>query len=253
MASGTPWRDGRPPENAWRGDAGRTPTKLAAEQDKAAGGRDSRSIRIADDRTARASVELKLLPKQRRIRAYLRWYSEGKSHATYVGEVDESTRAQNLRAAWKIARERGLLDRSEESWATSPAARNVMRANKGKNTKPELAVRSALHALGLRYRVGIRPEPSLRRTADVTFPQDRVAVFVDGCFWHGCAEHYRPSTGANAEFWSDKVAANRARDRETTDRLEAVGWTVVRAWEHEDPTEVAQRIRSIVRTAREAA
>jgi DNA mismatch endonuclease (patch repair protein) len=73
-----------------------------------------------------------------------------------------------------------------ESWASSDGVRASMRANRGRDTNPEVALRSAVHALGLRYRVAWRPIKGLRRTADLVFPTERVAVFLDGCFWHGC-------------------------------------------------------------------
>jgi DNA mismatch endonuclease, patch repair protein len=76
------------------------------------------------------------------------------------------------------------------SWASTPAIRRVMQGNKSRDTKPEIAVRSAVHALGMRYRVSARPLRDLRRTADLVFRNARVAVFVDGCFWHGCPEHH---------------------------------------------------------------
>ncbi|GAA4162763.1 very short patch repair endonuclease [Gryllotalpicola daejeonensis] len=120
-----------------------------------------------------------------------------------------------------------------------------MRSNKGRDTKPELAVRRLLHAAGLRYRVNYTVLP--RRTADIAFTRAKVAVFIDGCYWHGCAEHYqRPAS--NMEFWDAKVAANRARDLETTARLGAAGWTVLRFWEHEDAAEVAIAIALAVRS-----
>ncbi|MGW0432343.1 very short patch repair endonuclease [Micromonospora sp. NPDC003197] len=132
------------------------------------------------------------------------------------------------------------------SWAKSPAVRAVMRANKARDTGPERRLRSLLHKAGLRYRVNTRPLPSLRRTADVMFPTARVAVFVDGCYWHGCAEHYRPAR-ANGQFWREKIERNRARDRETDQLLAGAGWTVIRIWEHEDVTEAANRIYWAVR------
>ncbi|MCA1603803.1 MAG: very short patch repair endonuclease [Acidobacteria bacterium] len=120
-----------------------------------------------------------------------------------------------------------------------------MRSNRGRDTKPELALRSAVHALGLRYRVSARPLPDLRRTADMVFTKARVAVFLDGCFWHGCPEHHTVAE-ANAEFWAQKVVSNRARDRDTDRRLADAGWTSIRVWEHEDPYEAASEIRKIV-------
>lgn len=120
-----------------------------------------------------------------------------------------------------------------------------MRANRSRDTKPELALRSAVHALGLRYRVAARPLHELRRTADLVFASARVAVFLDGCFWHGCPDHHTTAT-TNAAFWADKVAANRARDRDTDTRLNDAGWLTVRVWEHEDAQEAALRIREVV-------
>ncbi|WP_201406835.1 very short patch repair endonuclease [Mycobacterium intracellulare] len=120
-----------------------------------------------------------------------------------------------------------------------------MRSNKGRDTKPEIALRSAVHSLGLRYRVSTRPLKGLRRTADLVFPKARVAVFLDGCWWHGCPEHHTVAV-THAQFWSDKVAGNIARDRDTDERLTEAGWVSIRIWEHEDPREAALRVRDIV-------
>jgi DNA mismatch endonuclease, patch repair protein len=133
------------------------------------------------------------------------------------------------------------------SWASSPASRAVMRANPGRDTRPELALRSAAHKLGLRYRVNIRPLKELRRTADMVFPKAKIAVFLDGCFWHGCPEHHRSARGATAEFWNDKIVDNRRRDIDTDNRLRAAGWRVFRVWEHEDPDKAASEIALLVR------
>lgn len=122
-----------------------------------------------------------------------------------------------------------------------------MRSNRGRDTGPELALRSAVHALGLRYRVSARPLREVRRTADLVFPRARVAVFLDGCFWHGCPDHHTVAA-TNAAFWAQKVESNRARDRDTDRRLADAGWASIRVWEHEDPVEAAQRIRSAVRS-----
>lgn len=121
-----------------------------------------------------------------------------------------------------------------------------MQANRSRDTKPELAVRRAAHALGLRYRVAARPVPTLRRTADMVFRRARVAVFVDGCFWHGCLEH-RTTAVTNRSFWTEKIDSNRARDRDTDAKLADAGWTALRVWEHEDPHEAALRILTVVR------
>ena len=120
-----------------------------------------------------------------------------------------------------------------------------MQAQPRRDTKCEKALRSAVHALGLRYRVHQRPEPDLRREADLVFRPDRVAVFVDGCFWHGCPEHHTPPT-THYDWWLVKVEKNRARDRQTDELLADRGWTVVRVWEHEDPHDAAERVRDTV-------
>jgi len=133
--------------------------------------------------------------------------------------------------------------------ASSDAVRKSMQSNKSRDTKPELAVRRAVHARGLRYRVSARPLPELRRTADMVFRGAKVAVFIDGCFWHGCPEHHSlPAT--NTGYWSEKVRRNRERDLETDERLIESDWTVLRAWEHEDPIEVAHRVIEIVTASR---
>lgn len=130
--------------------------------------------------------------------------------------------------------------------AVNPGVRRSMQANKGRDTLPELALRRAVHARGLRYRVSTRPLPSLRRTADMVFSRAKVAVFLDGCFWHGCPEHHTVAK-ANSAYWADKVETNRRRDRETDDRLLANGWLVVRIWEHEDIASAADRVEQVVR------
>ncbi|MDX3388266.1 very short patch repair endonuclease [Streptomyces niveiscabiei] len=135
------------------------------------------------------------------------------------------------------------------SRASSAASRAVMSANKGRDTKPEKLLRSALHRHGLRYRVGVRPLPDLRRTADVVFTKVRVAVFVDGCYWHGCPEHHRPAK-KGAAFWQEKIAGNQARDTETNEALRNAGWLVIRVWEHEDPERAAQAVLQAVRSRR---
>ena len=121
-----------------------------------------------------------------------------------------------------------------------------MQSNKSRDTKPELALRSAVHARGLRYRVSAKPLAGVRRTADLVFSRAKVAVFLDGCFWHGCPEHHTVAS-ANAKFWADKVEGNRARDRDTDSRLADAGWVSVRIWEHEDAAEAAQRVEDVVR------
>lgn len=117
-----------------------------------------------------------------------------------------------------------------------------MQRQQTRDTSAELAVRRILHRMGLRYRVDVAPLKDLRRRADMVFGPAKVAVFVDGCFWHGCPLHGSRTTHANPGYWSDKVAKNRVRDADTDARLAAAGWSVVRAWEHEDPSEVARTV-----------
>lgn len=121
-----------------------------------------------------------------------------------------------------------------------------MQGNRSKDTLPELAVRRRLHAAGLRYRVAQRPEPSVPRIADVVFTKQRVAVFIDGCYWHACPEH-RTIARSNASYWAEKLRRNVARDADTTTRLRAAGWNVLRYWEHDDPDEVAATVIAAVR------
>ncbi|WP_051801378.1 very short patch repair endonuclease [Streptomyces sp. NRRL F-525] len=114
-----------------------------------------------------------------------------------------------------------------------------------RDTTPDLAVRRLLHAAGLRYRVSV-PVPGLpRRTIDIVFTRNKIAVFMDGCFWHGCPEH-ATQPKANAEWWRAKLDENMARDVETTDHLTAEGWTVLRFWEHESPERVSHRVATCV-------
>ncbi|WP_086474772.1 very short patch repair endonuclease [Plantibacter elymi (nom. nud.)] len=136
-----------------------------------------------------------------------------------------------------------------KSWATTAGTRRSMRSNRGRDTKPEIAVRRLVHAQGLRYRVSARPEPDLRRTADLLFTRARVAVFIDGCYWHGCPVHYTAPV-ANGRFWAEKVARNRERDGETTAVLKSRDWTVLHFWEHESAHLVADEIVATVRNRR---
>ena len=136
-----------------------------------------------------------------------------------------------------------------DSWASTPVSRRVMQGNRSRDTRPELAVRRLLHSDGLRYRVAHRPLGTLRRTADIVFTRQRIAIFIDGCFWHGCPDHGQTATKQNADYWSAKFLRNRARDEETNQLLEAAGWQVLRYWEHEAPVEVAAAVRAAVEAA----
>lgn len=138
------------------------------------------------------------------------------------------------------------------SWATSPATRRSMQGNRGRDTGPEIAVRRIVHSRGLRYRVDARPLPALNRRADLVFSRAKVAVFIDGCFWHGCRDHHTVAK-ANATYWAEKVAGNRWRDLDTSERLKDAGWLVLRFWEHQPPSEVAEAIIQAVQERRAVA
>jgi DNA mismatch endonuclease (patch repair protein) len=121
-----------------------------------------------------------------------------------------------------------------------------MRLQAERNTRPEIELRRVLHARGMRFFVHRRPLAHLRRTADILFPRRHVAVFVHGCFWHGCPQHATwPRT--NAVFWRAKIERNQARDGDTRRQLSDAGWRVIEAWEHETPTDIAERISQVVR------
>lgn len=123
-----------------------------------------------------------------------------------------------------------------------PAATSArMSAQRRKDTEPEMLLRRQLHAMGLRYRVNM-PVPGLpRRRADITFTRARLAVFVDGCFWHRCPEHATdPAT--RGVWWEQKLNRNVARDRETEEHLRDLGWMVMRFWEHEDMARAARLV-----------
>ncbi|MGF0246510.1 very short patch repair endonuclease [Rhodococcus erythropolis] len=126
--------------------------------------------------------------------------------------------------------------------ATDPATSARMSAQRRRDTKPEIALRRELHRRGLRYFVDREPVKGVRRRADLVFPRRKVAVFVDGCFWHSCPQHATFPKN-NAQWWTDKLAANVVRDRDTDARLAEQGWTVIRIWEHEDPLVAAERVQ----------
>ena len=116
--------------------------------------------------------------------------------------------------------------------ASSAAASKVGRGNVSRDTRPETTLRSELHRRGLRFRKDHRVDlPQLRVRVDVAFTRQRVAVFVDGCFWHGCPDHGRTPT-ANRSYWEPKLARNALRDDQVNAALTADGWIVVRVWEH---------------------
>lgn len=130
------------------------------------------------------------------------------------------------------------------------SASKRMRATAPTGTKPELVLRSLLHRMGLRFRVDRRPVHNLSRRADIIFVRAQVAVFVDGCFWHGCPEHATWPQN-NAEFWRLKIEGTRRRDENTNRLLELKEWRVLRYWEHESMERAAQEVRSVLESLRE--
>lgn len=132
---------------------------------------------------------------------------------------------------------------------SSAVVRRRMQQQRRRDTRPEVALRRALHAAGLRYRVERPVLAGMRRLADVVFGPAKVAVFVDGCFWHVCPQH-ATFPRANADWWRDKLERNRERDRDTDRLLLEQGWLPVRIWEHEDMAQAAIRIAALVRDRR---
>lgn len=139
-----------------------------------------------------------------------------------------------------------LSIRSRAPAASSPNVRRVMQANCAPDNALEVALRSALHRAGLRFRKSVRPVPDLRCTADVVFASRRACIFIDGCFWHGCPYHFSvPHT--NSGWWREKIEDNKARDRRQRGALRREGWHVIRVWEH-DLQNMPRVVSRIVRT-----
>lgn len=124
-----------------------------------------------------------------------------------------------------------------------------MQSNRSRDTLLELRVRSALHRAGLRFRKNVRPIAGLKCNADVVFPTEQVAVFIDGCFWHSCPIH-RTAPRTNAEWWRTKLKATKKRDATNARALEQAGWSVLRVWEHEDVLDVVVSVKDLVATER---
>jgi DNA mismatch endonuclease, patch repair protein len=136
--------------------------------------------------------------------------------------------------------------------SSSKQASRRMKKVRRTGTSAEMELRRALHARGLRYRVDAPVLSDKRRRVDIAFISAQVAVFVDGCFWHGCLEH-ATWPASNASFWRQKIETNQRRDRDTDAQLREAGWQVLRVWEHEDPEPVATHIETLVRAARSRA
>jgi len=132
---------------------------------------------------------------------------------------------------------------------SSPETSRRMAKVRQKGTDAEIALRRELYRRGLRYRVDYEVLKKPRRVADVAFPGLKIAVFVDGCFWHGCPEHATWPKW-NAEFWRQKIEANRLRDADTNERLRSSGWMVLRFWEHDSPVEAGETVAQTVAMAK---
>lgn len=130
--------------------------------------------------------------------------------------------------------------------ASSEAVRKAMQGNRSEGTRPELALRSAVHRRGLRYRLHVKPLRSLRCKADLIFPAAQVAVFIDGCFWHGCPDHGRVPSDAGG-YWAAKLSRNVERDRRNNEALAKADWKVLRFWEHDDTDAAAAEIERVVK------
>src|SRR6266851_3090654 len=130
--------------------------------------------------------------------------------------------------------------------AFSPGIRRSMQANLPRDTRPEIALRSALHREGLRFRKHYRPIKGLRCEVDIAFPRAGLAVYLDGCFWHSCPIHGSlPMT--NRDWWKWKLDTTKVRDKRNNAALRAAGWWVLRAWEHESVEQIAERVRTALR------
>ena len=210
---------------------------------------------LSCSRTASASKWLAVVRRSRRTNSTPGATTEGRRHV----------------APLPACPKRALASRIVGVPSTSPAARDVAlgggikvpypeprtaeataigKANKRTGTRCEIAIRSELHARGLRFRKdlllrvgGIRVRP------DIVFTKARVAVFVDGCFWHACPEHGR-SPKSNKAYWGPKLQRNRDRDAEVNEVLRRAQWTVVRVWEHEDPAHAADEVLKLIRSLR---
>lgn len=133
---------------------------------------------------------------------------------------------------------------SQDLKATDAVRRRMQRTARRDNPF-ERGVRSQLHARGLRYRIHY-PIPEMKRTTcDFAFPGMKIAVFLDGCFWHGCEVH-PPSVKKNTDFWISKIERNRVRDERATAHFVELGWTVLRFWEHEDVATIVEKIAATV-------
>ncbi len=143
-----------------------------------------------------------------------------------------------------------MSNKTERCDPISPQTAERMSRTAQKDNASERALRSELHRRGFRFRLHRRLLSDNRRTADIVFVSSKIAIFVDGCFWHGCAEHGTWPKN-NRDWWRAKIEKNIVRDRDTDDRLEKIGWIVLRVWEHEAVGRAADRIERVVRRPRQ--
>jgi DNA mismatch endonuclease Vsr len=167
--------------------------------------------------------------------------------AVLAASIAQSILGDNLPSEWKPPK---VIKPAAEVPAPpgSGSTRQRMLRQKRSGTRPENLLFDELLNHGLKPERSVQVLADVRRTADLVFSELKIAIFVDGCFWHGCPDHARP-TKSNTVWWADKIAKNRARDIETKTLLEAAGWTVVRVWEHEDPSSAGIRVREIANDA----
>jgi DNA mismatch endonuclease, patch repair protein len=204
-------------------------------------------LRLLHETTADRSCTSRASPSLRRGQATCRTGLTSTLSFTSVQPVTLFTDARVQRKAAARLVVRPVLHFAGDHDFTRRRRRALrMQATAQRDTPGELALRSAAHRAGLRYRVDW-PLPGLRRRADLAFVKARIAVFVDGCFWHGCPTH-GTWPKANAAWWRAKIEGNRLRDQDTDGRLIEAGWAVVRLWTHDEPRQAINRIAALVRS-----
>ncbi|MEU4360491.1 very short patch repair endonuclease [Promicromonospora sp. NPDC023987] len=159
---------------------------------------------------------------------------------------DGQPRAHRVAADQQVATRMVPQHVSAHPGSSSTGVSARMSRARRRDTAPEVALRRELHARGLRYRVAYPVPGQRRRTIDITFTRLKVAVFVDGCFWHGCPEH-GTKPRSNSAWWQEKLAANAARDADTDRALTELGWLVIRVWEHDLDLRAADLVEKCVR------